>query len=198
MPNHGYPPRRVRTADVKPDFTVSTLPLRKTYACGPHVSSSYRTGSWVGITPRLAALLKNQQRRASGSIYRITIYLGHAGGNYIGRVPRFGGAALPHSQVRGRRGRGGARRGTRAAAVSALAGASRTPRGRGSDDSRAGGPAGAEASQRRGTDRSSGDSRLRAPEPQPGRPPARPGGAAAARGKTARTGRARPHRRVAR
>src|SRR5713101_5156933 len=68
----------------------------------------------------------------------------------------------------------------------------------GSDDSRAGGPAGAETSQRRGADRPAGGPWLRAPEPQPGRPQARSGGAAAAGREIARAGGARPHRRIAR
>src|SRR4029077_19047365 len=140
----------------------------------------------------------NARLDASSGIYRITIYLQHGGGDHHGRVPRFGGAALPHSQIRGRRGRGGASRGPRTAAVCAVAGAARASRGRGSDDSHAGGPAGAEASQRGGTDRPAGGPWLRAPEPQPGRPPPRSGGFAAARRKTARTGGARPYRRVTR
>ncbi len=52
--------------------------------------------------------------------------------------------------------------------------------------------------QRRGIDRPAGGPWLRAQEPQPGRPQARPGGAAAAGREIARAGGARPHRRIAR
>src|SRR5206468_10572592 len=88
----------------------------------------------------------NLRKRLGGRIYRITIYLEYGGGDHHGGVPRVGGAALPHPQVRGRRRRGGASRGPRAAAVPSFAGASRAPGGRGSDHWPAGGAAGAEAS----------------------------------------------------
>src|SRR5260370_26730590 len=92
----------------------------------------------------------NTRVRSSGNIYRITIYWQHGGGDYHGRIPRAGGAALPPSQVRRRRGRDGTGRGPRAAAVPASARASRAPGGPGSDDSHTGTPPAAEPSQHRG------------------------------------------------
>src|SRR5947209_11542430 len=99
-------------------------------ASGDEESAFYRLFRKKQIPPAAAGLgwqernffrsLLSMHIRGSGGIYRITIYLGYGGGDYHGGVPRFGGAALPHPQVRGRRGRGGARRGPRAAAVFAL------------------------------------------------------------------------------
>src|SRR6266567_2736506 len=154
----------------------------------------------LGMTARglFQKAAMNTRMRASGGIYRSTIYCRNGERYHHRRVPGAGRTAIPDSQVCPRRRLRGESGWPRAAAISSIAGASRAPRGRGSDHPHAGGAPGAEASQRGGTDRQAGGPWLRAPEPQPGRPQARPSDAAAAGREAARTGGARPHRRVAR